>query len=174
MQIKSISSASGLISKIKFNPSEYPRLKWKWKVNNVIPNTEGRTKEGDDYPIRIFVMFEKDSSKISFWEKIERSAVKLISGHELPYKSLCYVWANSDLDSLNYFSPYTDDVVIIPKQSGAEECNQWLVEHINIVEDYKKYFKEEVPVTARIAIMGDTDNTGNQTLSYLDAIEIKN
>jgi len=94
LQIKSDSSASGLICKTKFSPTEYPLLNWKWKVNNIISNASGKTKKGDDYPLRIFVMFEQDSSEISFWEKIEKSAAKLISGYEPPHKSLCYVWAN--------------------------------------------------------------------------------
>ena len=174
LQIKSDSSASGLISKIKFNPSEYPLLKWQWKVSNTIANADGKTKEGDDYPLRIFVMFEKDSSEISFWEKIEKSAIKLLSGYEPPYKSLCYVWANSIADTSHYFSPYTDDIMIVCKQSGSEKCNLWIEEQANIAEDFQKYFKEEVPSIACIAIMSDTDNTNSQSISYLESIEIKN
>ena len=119
-------------------------------------------------------MFEKNSSEISFWEKIEKSAIKLLSGYEPPYKSLCYVWTNSNADTSNYFSPYTNDVMIICKQYGSEKCNLWIEEHANIVEDYQKYFKEEVPSIACIAIMNDTDNTNSQSISYLESIEIKN
>jgi DUF3047 family protein len=173
LQIKSDLSASGLICKTKFNPNEYPLLKWKWKVNNIIPSTSGNTKEGDDYPLRIFVMFEKDSSQISFWKKLEKSAIRLISGYEPPYKSLCYVWANTKSDTSAYFSPYTDDVMIICKQSGSDSCNQWIENQVNIVEDYKKYFDKKVPSIACIAIMGDTDNTESQTLSYIDFLEIE-
>lgn len=174
LQIISDSSASGLVCKTKFNPNKYPLLAWKWKVNNIIPNLESKTKKGDDYPLRIFVMFEKDSSQISFWEKLEKSAVKLISGYEPPYKSLCYVWANSIADTLHYFSPYTDDVIIFPKQAGPENCYQWLEEEVNIVDHYKKYFDEEVPVIACIAIMGDTDNTESKSTSFLEYIKITN
>jgi len=173
LQIKSDSSASGLICKTKFNPNHYPLLKWNWKVNNIIPNADSKIKAGDDYPLRIFVMFEKDSSEISFWDKIINSAVELVSGYEPPYKSLCYVWANSKSDSSNYFSPYTEDVMIIPKQSGADNCKQWIVEQVNIVRDYKKYFKEEIPPIACLALLGDTDNTISQTTSFIDYIEIK-
>jgi hypothetical protein len=172
LQIISDSSASGLISKYKFNPIEYPLLKWKWKINNIIPNANGKTKKGDDYPLRIFVMFEKDSSEISFWEKLQNSALKFLSGYVPPYKSLCYVWANSNSDTLHYFSPYTDDVMIICKQSGAEKCSQWIEEQVNIVDDYKKYFEEEVPSIACIAIMGDSDNSNSYTQSFINFINI--
>jgi len=173
LQIKSDSSASGLICKTKFNPNINPLLKWKWKVENIIPNADGKTKAGDDYPIRLYVMFEQDSTQISFWSKLEKEAAKLITGYEPPYKSLCYVWANSDSDTKNYFSPYTEDVMIIPIQIGTENCNQWITEQINIVEDFKKYFEEEIPNIAYLALLGDTDNTKSQTSSYIDFIEIK-
>ena len=173
LQIRCDSSASGLICKTKLNPNHYSLLKWKWKVENIIPNTDGKIKDGDDYAIRLYVMFEQDSTQISFWSKLEKQAVKLITGYEPPYKSLCYVWANSGSDSLNYFSPYTDDVMIIPKQFGKENCNQWITEQINIVEDFEKYFKQEIPTIACLAILGDTDNTESQTISYIDDIEIK-
>lgn len=173
LQISSDSSASGIICKRKFNPNNYPLLKWKWKISNTIPNADGKTKEGDDYSLRIFVMFEKDSSQISFWEKIERSAVKLISGYEPPYKSLCYVWGNSEKRNSPYLSPYSDDVMIIPIQSGSKNCNHWIEESVNFVKDFKKYFEEEAPSIACIAISGDTDNTRSQSISYLESIEIK-
>ena len=82
LQIKSDSSASGLVCKYNFNPTQYPLLKWIWKVSNIIPNANGKIKEGDDYPVRIFVMFEKDSTEISLWEKIQDTAIKLISGYD--------------------------------------------------------------------------------------------
>jgi len=173
LQMKSDSSASGLICKTKFNANINPILKWKWKVENIIPNADGKTKAGDDYAIRLYVMFEQDSNEISFWSKLEKEAAKLITGFEPPYKSLCYVWANSESDSIAYFSPYSEDVLIIPKQSGTDHCKQWIAEQINIVKDYKKYFKEEIPTNACIALLGDTDNTKSKTTSFIDYIEIK-
>jgi len=173
LQIKSDSSASGLICKSKFNPTQYPLLNWKWKVSNIIPNAKGKTKDGDDYPVRIFAMFEKNSSQISIWDKLQKGAIKLFSGYDPPYKSLCYVWTNSETDSSNYCSPYTDDVMIVCKQSGSKKCNQWIEEKVNIVADYKEYFNEDVPSIACIAIMGDSDNTAGKSIAYLGKIEIK-
>jgi hypothetical protein len=173
LEINSNFSASGLICKYKFNPKQYPLLKWKWKVNNIIPIADSKSKKGDDYPIRIFIMFEKDSSEISFWEKLRNAVIKLVSGYNPPYKSLCYVWANSETDTSNYFSPYTEDVMIVSKQFGFSKCNQWIAEQVNIIVDYKNYFEEEIPTNACIAIMADTDNTESQTLAYLEYMELK-
>ena len=174
LKIKSDSSASGLICKNKFNANEYPILKWKWKIENIIPNADGKTKEGDDYPLRIFVMFEKDSSEITFWEKLKKSAIKLITGYDPPYKSLCYVWANSESETPAYYSPYTDDVKIICLQAGSEKCMEWFEEKVNIVDDYKKYFEEDPPANAKLAIMGDTDNTMSSVISNIDEISLTN
>ncbi len=86
--------------------------------------------------------------------------------------SLCYVGANSETDSSLYCSPYTDDVMIICKQSGSQNCNHWIEEQVNIVEDFKNYFDEDIPAVACVVIMGDTDNTQSTTQSFLNYIEI--
>jgi len=42
---------------------------------------------------------------------------------------------------------------------------------IDIVEDYKNYFEEDVPSNACIAIMGDADNAHSKIQSFLRYIE---
>jgi hypothetical protein len=46
------------------------------------------------------------------------------------------------------------------------------VESVNIIEDYVKAFGVKPPEKAGIAIMNDSDNTGEQSVSYLDYIEV--
>src|SRR5512139_3817849 len=56
-------SASGLTREVKINPKEYPVVQWRWKVTNILKKGDVRRKEGDDYPARIYITFEYDSSK---------------------------------------------------------------------------------------------------------------
>jgi hypothetical protein len=48
----------------------------------------------------------------------------------------------------------------------------WRDEEINIVEDYEKAFGTRPPLRARIAVMNDSDNTGERAVSYLEFIEV--
>ncbi len=58
LKAKSYSSASGLISKKEFNPYDFPLIKWRWKVDNIYKKGDATQKKGDDYPIRIYILFK--------------------------------------------------------------------------------------------------------------------
>jgi hypothetical protein len=45
-------------------------------------------------------------------------------------------------------------------------------EEANILEDYTKAFGAAPPAIASIAIMNDSDNTGESSVSYVDYIEV--
>jgi len=51
--------------------------------------------------------------------------------------------------------------------------NQWGNEERNVYEDYKKAFGEEPPMISGIAIMTDTDNTGESATAYYGDIVFK-
>jgi hypothetical protein len=58
-------------------------------------------------------------------------------------------------------------------ESGAGKVNQWVNEERNIFEDYKKAFGQEPPMISGIAIMTDTDNTGESATAYYGDILFK-
>ncbi len=57
-------------------------------------------------------------------------------------------------------------------QSGAEHIGKWLEQEVNVLEDYRKAFGKDPPETASIAIMNDSDNTGESSISFIDYIEV--
>jgi hypothetical protein len=63
-------------------------------------------------------------------------------------------------------NPYTNRVIMIVVESGETKLNQWVSEERNIFEDYKKAFGQEPPMISGIAIMTDTDNTGESATAY--------
>jgi hypothetical protein len=56
--------------------------------------------------------------------------------------------------------------MMIVVESGAGKLNQWVSEERNIYEDYKRAFGEEPPMISGVAIMTDTDNTGEAATAY--------
>jgi hypothetical protein len=69
-------------------------------------------------------------------------------------------------------SPYTNRVKMILIEKGTTHLGRWLEEQVNIVEDYERAFHKRPPKTAGLAIMNDSDNTGESSVSYIDWIEI--
>ncbi|MDH3413546.1 MAG: DUF3047 domain-containing protein, partial [Gammaproteobacteria bacterium] len=49
-------AASGLYRKIAIDLHETPLLHWSWRVDNTLGDINERTKEGDDYPARVYVL----------------------------------------------------------------------------------------------------------------------
>jgi len=172
LKIVSQNSASGLIYKEHYNPNEYPILTWRWRVDNLITEVDGKVKSGDDYAIRIFVMFDDDSVETSFWTSLQNSAIKLIYGTEPPESSFCFVWANIDYVEKYFDNPYSESVKIIPMEMGGIKLLTWCDYKVNIVLLFQEIFNRSCPKSAKIALMSDTDNTESKTVAYIDYIKV--
>ena len=100
LKAESDSSASGMVYKKEFNIYDYPNIRWKWKVSNVYKKGDAETKEGDDYPVRIYVMFKYDPDKASFGNKFNYGLAKKMYGKYPPHSTLNYIWANRKLEEV--------------------------------------------------------------------------
>jgi hypothetical protein len=167
------SSASGLTRETKINPKEYPVVQWRWKVGNILKKGDVKRKEGDDYPARIYVTFEYDSSKLGFFEKAKYETIRLIYGQYPPIGAINYIWESQASKGTVIPNPYTDRVIMIVVESGESKLNQWVTEERNLYEDYKKAFSHEPPIISGVAIMTDTDNTGESAIAYYGDILFK-
>jgi hypothetical protein len=166
-------SASGLTREVKINPKEYPIIQWRWKVSNILKKGDVHKKEGDDYPARIYITFEYDPSKLSFFERAKYKTIKLLYGQYPPLAAINYIWESKAPVGTTVPNPYTDRVMMFVVESGSTKLNQWVNEERNIYEDYKKAFGGEPPMISGVAIMTDTDNTGESATAYYGDIFFK-
>jgi len=146
LQASSRDSASGLIFETMYDPREYPILSWRWKVADTIDKGDSRTREGDDYAARIYVVFPHWFFPMT--------------------RTLNYIWANQLPKDASQISVYAGNDMMIAVESGSEKIGQWLSVRRNIVEDYRRAFGEDPPDVGAIAIMTDTDGTGESALAW--------
>ncbi len=166
VKAESHASASGLVREIRIDPNEYPIVQWRWKVANILKKADVRKKEGDDYPARIYITFEYDSSKLTFFEKTKYEAVRVLYGQYPPLAAINYIWESHAPVGTVVANPFTNRAMMIVVESGAEKVNQWICEERNVLEDYKKAFGGTPPKISGVAIMTDTDNTGESATAY--------
>lgn len=173
--VKAVSnqSSSGLTREITIDTKEYPIIQWRWKVENILKNGDVSSKDGDDYPARIYITFEYDSSSVGFFEKAKFELIKFAYGQYPPIGAINYIWESKSPVGTVVPNPYTDRVQMIVTQSGGEKLNQWVTEEHNVFEDYKKAFGEEPPKISGVAIMTDTDNTQESAVAYFGDIVFK-
>jgi hypothetical protein len=172
LKAESRASASAIVLKKTFDVRSYPFLRWRWKVDNVYRNAGGEEKRGDDYPIRIYVTFEYDPRQADLLEKVRYGAAKALYGKYPPHSSLNYVWASDPQAGAVIISPFTEKARMIVLERGAAKAGQWVGETVEIVRDYRRAYGYDPPGTAGIAIMNDSDNTGEASVSYVEYIEI--
>ncbi len=67
-------------------------------------------------------------------------------------------------------NPYTDRVQMIVVESGEAKVGQWVTESRNLYEDYQKAFGDDPPMISGVAVMTDTDNTGESAVAYFGDI----
>ena len=150
VKAESRATASALIHRISLDPKSYPRLSWSWKIVRTIGKGDERTKGGDDYAARVYVVFPSTL----FWRT----------------RAVNYIWANRL--HLGAFLPnaYTGNAVMVAVESGDGNAGRWIDEERNLAEDYRRAFGEDPPRIGAVAIMTDTDNTGEEAVAWYGAI----
>ncbi|MDH4151506.1 MAG: DUF3047 domain-containing protein [Betaproteobacteria bacterium] len=166
----SSAGASGLSRQMHISPAEHPWLRWRWKVNNVIAKADLRTKAGDDFPARLYVMFDYPLEKLPFVERNKLRLARALFDARLPAATLCYVWDGKAPVETVATSAYSDRVRLIVVESGNARVRQWVDFERNVARDFHTAFGEDAPPVSGIAIMTDTDNTGAAATSYFGDI----
>jgi hypothetical protein len=165
IKASSEASASGLTKEVKINPREYPVVRWRWKVENLVKNSDVSRKEGDDYPARLYITFEYDPDKVSFSRKLKYKAGRAIFG-DIPIAALNYIWETKTPVGTIVGNAFTDFAQMVVVESGPQKVGMWIDEERNLYEDYKRAFGEEPPMVNGVAIMSDTDNTKERAMAY--------
>ena len=142
--------ASGLFKQAKVDLIKTPWINWSWRVNNIIKNNNERSRGGDDYAARVYVVV----SRTLF----------------LGSKALNYVWASHESKNSSWPNAYIDSVKMLAVRSGDMDVGQWVNEKRNVREDLKKMFGEDFDEINIVALMVDGDNTGQSATSFFGDI----
>jgi hypothetical protein len=151
----SSNAASGLVRKIDIDLNKTPYLHWDWKVENTLNNTRERFKDGDDYPARVYVII---SGGIFFWNT----------------RAANYVWSSHQSAGSTWPNAYTGNAKMLAVESGDTNIGQWIHESRNVKQDLREMFDEDIDEINAVAIMTDTDNTGQTATAFYGDIYFSN
>jgi hypothetical protein len=165
VRAESNASSSGLVRRGRIDLDEYPVIEWNWKVENLIEKGDVTRKDGDDYPARIYVMFDYPLRNLSWVQRNLIRATRIIYGR-VPSRAISYVFANREEPGLVTENPYTDLVTMVVVDSGPDNAGVWRTYRRNIMEDYRTIYGEDPPPIEAVAIMTDSDDTGESALSW--------
>lgn len=140
-------SASGLFKKMAVDLRRTPFLHWSWRIENILDNDREQSKAGDDYVARIYVVF---SGGAFFWRT----------------RALNYVWSSHQEVGSVWSNAYTSNAVMVAQQSGDALVGRRVTESRNVLADAQRLLGPGYTRIDAIAIMTDTDDTGQEAVAY--------
>jgi hypothetical protein len=142
LHARASASASALYREVDVDLGKTPCLHWQWRIGGIYTdNRAERRKEGDDYPARIYVIFD---TGFGWWN---RTAVN-------------YVWSSYQAIGSRWPNAYTNKARMIAVASGQPANPSWQSRARNVVDDYRRLFNAEPPPVEAVAIMTDADDLG--------------
>ena len=166
MAVTSMSSASMVRKPVRVEPADLGNVRFSWKVPELISQADMALREADDSPVRIVLAFEGDRSRLSQRNAALSELALALTGEEMPYATLMYVWCNKRPAGEIITNPRTDRIRKIVLESGSKNLGQWLDYERDIRTDFIKAFGEEPGALTGIALMTDTDNTQSTATAW--------
>ncbi|MBB1323864.1 DUF3047 domain-containing protein [Shewanella sp. SR43-8] len=150
-------AASGLVLERQIDLMVTSYLNWSWLVEKQLLQLNERSKKGDDFVARIYVVID---GGFMVWNT----------------KSLNYVWSSNQDQGLVWDNAFAGSSVKMLSIRGKEaQKGRWYPQKRNVYQDLIETFGDKGSDTANrkayqyidiIAIMTDTDNSGKQAESY--------
>jgi len=145
LQAESTRAASGLVREMRVDLAEWPYLNWSWRVKNVLHGIDERTKAGDDYPARVYVVV---SGGIAFWRT----------------RTVVYVWSSRQPAGSMWPNAFTANACVMALRAGPG--GGWEHERRDVRADFKKCFDDDIRAIDAVALMTDTDNSGQEATAW--------
>jgi len=162
-------SASGLVLEQTIDLKTFPLIEWRWRTNGLLAKADVRSRGGDDYPVRLYITFAHDANSISLADR----AARALYGQLPPRAAINYIWDTKAPTGTVVANAYTDRVRMIVVESGSERVGQWVGYQRNLAEDFRKAFGYDAPPVSGIAVMTDTDNTGESVTAFFGDIRFR-
>lgn len=157
LKAQSRSAASILAKPFKIDLKKTPYLNWSWRIENTLPRLNERTKQGDDYAARLYIIQEGGWAS---WNT----------------KALNYVWSSNQPKGSRWNNAFAGDKAKMLAVRGRKDPPRiWLSEKRNVYQDLINSFGDKgsdkqnekaYRFIDAVAIMTDTDNSHTSAIAY--------
>ena len=169
---RSSSSASAFRRHVNVQPEALGALRFSWLVPQLIERADMATREGGDGVVRVILAFDGDRGKFSARDAMLSELSRALTGEELPYATLMYVWGNRKPAGSVIVHPRTQRVRKIVVESGTAHLGRWLDYERDIRADFERAFGEPPGALRTIAVMTDTDNTRSVAKAWYGPVSL--
>lgn len=120
---------------------ETPILEWSWRIQATFSGRDERTKAGDDYPVRVYAVFD---------------------GGLRPWRTAAvnYVWASEQGQGSVWPNAYASQARMLALRSGPSRAGEWVTERRDLASDFQRLHGATPAVIHGLAVMTDCDDVG--------------
>ncbi len=165
-------SASMLRKRLRIEPGALGRMSFSWKVPELIAQADMAERDADDAPVRVVLAFEGDRSTWSARNAMLSEMARVLTGEEMPYATLMYVWCNRRAPGTVIVNPRTDRIRKLVVESGPQRLGRWLDYERDVRADFIRAFGEEPGALVAVGVMSDTDNTRTHAQAWYGALRM--
>ncbi|PSW19843.1 DUF3047 domain-containing protein [Photobacterium sanctipauli] len=157
LKAQSNGTASIIAKPYRIDLLKTPYINWSWKVENTLLGLNERTKQGDDYAARVYLVLGRNLTSPS---------TKVIN----------YVWSSNQAMGANWNNAYVGKrAQMLAVQGKGSPIKTWQQEKRNVYQDLIQLFGDKGSSKSNeaayryidvVAIMTDTDNSQQSATAY--------
>ena len=147
VRASSQAAASGLFYEQRIDLDATPWLSWRWRVERFPHVADERTKAGDDFAVRVYVVVRDGWTRLSS-------------------KAISYVWAQEASVGQRWANPFAGDKAMMLALRNRQDGDGWVSEKRNIKADLRRLFGKDFRYIEAVAIMTDADNSKSSAIGY--------
>jgi len=141
--------ASSLVWERTVDLAQTPVLHWSWRVERVYEDVDERTRSGNDYPARLWVVFDGGILK---WRT----------------RAINYVWASNEPRGSAWPHPFFEKRAVMKalRSGPPEEARSWRTETRDVRSDFRRLLDLDTDRIHALGLMTDCDNSGQTGTAY--------
>ncbi len=152
------------------------RLRWRWRLEQPLLQSDLRRRDGDDSAIKVCALFDMAVGKLGVLERAMLSLARSRTSDPIPAATLCYVWDHLLPEGTALPNAFSARIKFVVMDSGETYLSQWRVHERDLAADFMQAFGREtddMPPLIGIAIGADSDNTKATSLAYVGDIALQ-
>ncbi len=167
LNAKSTGTSIQIAKKIKWDIKSFPVLSWRWRTIEIPKDANEDAKGRNDSGAAIYVIFQRSTIPFLSWKYQPINVIKYVWSTNLPVGKIVH----KDRKTAGKII-YEGNFIVI--ESDTANLGKWITEERNVLEDYKKVFKESPKKDPYlIAILSDSNDTKSSAIADYDDIIIK-
>jgi hypothetical protein len=132
---------------------ETPILEWSWRIEDTFGAIEETTKTGDDYPVRLYAVFDGGFRR---WRT----------------RAVNYVWASNQPKGSVWPNAYAFQAMMTAVQSGPSRAGEWVTQRRDLAADFERLHGSGYETIHGLAIMTDCDDVGRPIEGWYGEIRL--